>query len=757
MSGLFGTTIKAGKPQYTGVQIQTSASNLPVPLVWGMTRVGPNLFWYGDFKANKKKQKSGKGGVKQEYYEYSASLIMGLCEGPIVGINRVFIDQAEQTEQAFSQTGYTLFTGTDPQSAWSYLVSRHPDQALNYAGIAYLAVANYNLGTAAVLPQHNFEVQGLRYNSAQIATGDADSALIIDDFLTSPQYGVGFPAESIDYGQLLSGPNAPTTGDSAFQTYCRAMGFGMSPALSSQEQASTILDRWAKLMNTAIVWNGEKLKFIPYGDTAQVGGGVTWLPQTEVRYTLTDADFVGEQDDNSDPIVMRRTDPAEAYNAFRIDVKDRQNQYNTAPVEWKDQNLIELYGLRPESSFKADEITSLDMAARIVALMGQRKAYIRNEFDFTLPNNYVLLEPMDIVEVYDPVWGVLPVRIIEVDEQDNGDLKLVVEEFPEGVSSTSGFGTQPNTGGGQNQATPPGPVNPPLIFEPPLALTTNQQPEIWAAVSGGDGTNYGPFWGGCFVWLSLDDVTYQQVGLIDSPARMGKLTAALNAYGGANPDIANTLRVDLRMSNGDLMTVSALDAQNAVTLCYVDGEYLSFEVATVTGEAQYDLTTLYRKLYGSQAVLHPIGSWFARLDENIFKYPIPAGYIGQQIYIKLQSFNLWGVALEDLSTVTPYTYTPTGGGTPLAPDNLAGYGGYQQNTLQWSASPSGGVTQYNVYAYHGTTSDFGLAILIGSTPNTFFIHPGLSDTDTWTYWVTAVSIGGESAPEGPQTVTTVTP
>jgi hypothetical protein len=50
-----------------------------------------------------------------------------------------------------------------------------------------------------------------------------------------------------------------------------------------------------------------------------------------------------------------------------------------------------------------------------------------------------------------------------------------------------------------------------------------------------------PNWGGCYVWLSTDNVTYQQVGQIDTPARMGKLTGSLASYGGANPDTTHSL------------------------------------------------------------------------------------------------------------------------------------------------------------------------------------------------------------------------
>ena len=44
------------------------------------------------------------------------------------------------------------------------------------------------------------------------------------------------------------------------------------PALTDQEQASSILARWLQICNCAAVWSGGQLKFIPYGDAAIAAG-----------------------------------------------------------------------------------------------------------------------------------------------------------------------------------------------------------------------------------------------------------------------------------------------------------------------------------------------------------------------------------------------------------------------------------------------------------------------------------------------------
>jgi len=76
----------------------------------------------------------------------------------------------------------------------------------------------------------------------------------------------------------------------------------------------------------------------------------------------------------------------------------------------------------------------------------------------------------------------------------------------------------------------------------------------------------------------------------------------------------------------------------------------------------YALSPLWRGLYGSSPTAHAAGVPFARLDSAIFKYTVPTSFIGQMLYLKFASFNIWGNATQDLSVVEPYTYTPSGAG-----------------------------------------------------------------------------------------------
>lgn len=663
MSFFFGPRAKKIKPQYTGLATQTSTSNVPVAILMGKSRAAPNIIWQGDFQAHAQKEKAGKGGGgSTTSYTYSGSYQLALGWGPMGGtIVRVWKDQSKETD--YTKLGFSLQTGTIPQSPWGYMTSAHPDQALGYSGIILMNVSNYDLGSTNTLGQHSFEGEWFLYNTQVGGTGDADPALAVKEFLTNSMFGV--PIDLSIIGNLLSTGAAPTTGDNAYQTYCRAMGFGLSPTLASQEAANDIIDRWCKLTNTAPVFTGYNLKFIPYGDEEVTANGVHYVPEFPIRYTVTDADFLHSQDE--DPITFDRIDPADAYNSVTMTIKNRNNEYNDLPVEWRDQGLVDQYGLRASEGIAADEVCEPDMAAKMVALIGQRVGYIRNNPNLKLPARFCLLEPMDVIDCVDPTMGTVTVLIKEVSEDEDDNLSFVVEEYASSVT-TSGT-TQPGdvTNDPVNTGVTAGDVNTPIIIQPPPSLT-NGLPQIWAAVSGGNpiDTTEDPLWGGCQVWISTDGGTsYNMVGNIDSPARMGKLTAALAAYGGVNPDNADTLKVNFAMSGGVFSDpATPTDAASGVTLGYIapEGanveEFLSYETPTLHAAQEYWFTHLYRGQYTSTPGAHALSARYARLDtEAIFRYNFPETMIGQTIHVKFVSFNIWNQGLQDIADVTDYTFT----------------------------------------------------------------------------------------------------
>jgi hypothetical protein len=179
--------------------------------------------------------------------------------------------------------------------------------------------------------------------------------------------------------------------------------------------------------------------------------------------------------------------------------------------------------------------------------------------------------------------------------------------------------------------------------------------QVWAGASGINGGS-GTQWGGANVYVSVDNATYSQIAVLAAPLRQGFLTASLPAAAGW--DSVDTLSVNLSESGGTLSGTSQAAAQAGATLSLVDNELLAYQNATLTGENAYNLTDLARGLSGSAAASHSTGAPFARLDGAIVKYNLPSNLVGQTLYFKFQSFNVFGGGLQDLSTCAVYTFAP---------------------------------------------------------------------------------------------------
>ncbi|MGO8740083.1 phage tail protein [Rhodoblastus sp.] len=640
--------------EYSGLQVQTTSGAVPVPIVYGRNVVAPNVLWYENFQAHP--TSGGKGGGKggggkgqTTSWNYTADIIMGVCEGPVSQIGQVW--QSSPVAFTLGNLGLAFYNGSTPQAVWPYLAATYPSQALTYPGTCYVCAASWWLGSSGGINSNNFEVYGILAGSGFNGI-DADPAQMIYDFLTNSQYGVGFPAASISSDSLYNSAYG-------YQTYCKAVGIALSPTLNTSETASSIVSRWLQVTNSTAIWSDGMLKVIPLGDTAVTGNGAAFTPDTTPLYSLTDEDFVYSQ--GEDPVQITRSDPYSLPNWQSLEIMGRSDNYNTGPVTVWDQSMIDRFGLRVGSTVTAHEICDVGIAQTSAQLILQRALYIRDAYKFKLGEEFCLLDPMDLIQLTDPLIGLnaATVRIIDIEEDENGVLTVTAEEFPAGVATGVAYPVQAVSNGAPSASNTPNSVNAPLIIEPPPPLTGNTV-ELWIGVSPQNGD---PNWGGCIVSASIDGTTYAQVETIYFAAKQGVLSASLPSYGAANPDTTDTLAVNLTESGGSLASTSAATAAQGVTLCYVGGEYLSYTTATLTAANQYNLTGLYRGQAGLPASGASAGAPFCLLDSAILKYTVPNAEIGQTIYLKSQSFNIFGGGLQELSACTAYSYAIAGTGT----------------------------------------------------------------------------------------------
>lgn len=642
---LFGTAGvgNAAPPAVAGFKVQTAVYGLPIPIVYGQARVAGNLIHFTDPKATAQLSQGSRSKlvkIDQQVtgYLYQAAVAIALSEGPILGIAKVWRDKdASVAWSVYSAQGWSLFLGTAAQAAWSYLTSNHPSEAVPYQLTAYVANPLLELPND-ILSNYTWEVQGLaQFGSFGIV--DANPGAIITDALTNADHGVGFPSAQL--GDL-----------SPFTQYCTAAGLFLSPVVGAQAPLTDQLAALVDAANSAFVWSDGKLKVLPYADQAITGNGVTYTPNVTPLYDLTDGDYLAPE--GEDPVVVVRKRPSECFNQLTVEYEDRAHDYNPNVQEFKDQASIDAYGLRLAPALRFPAIKDAATARYVAQLKGQREISVLNTYQFTLPMRYALLEPMDLVTLTDAGLGLnkTTVRIAEVVETEDGALQMTAEDFPAGIASASRYGAPAANGTAAANNVAPGATTAPAIFEGPGALASSAL-EIWLAASGGAN------WGGCDVHLSTDNVTYQKVGSITRKANYGVLTTALPSAPASPPnDTTNTLAVDLTSSGGALAAGSASDLAALLTLCLVENEFLAYQGATLTAANKYNLTTLARGLFRSPIpASHAIGASFLRCDGALLKIPFPQGTNGQVLYFKFPAFNVYGLALEDVATVTAYAHT----------------------------------------------------------------------------------------------------
>jgi Putative phage tail protein/Domain of unknown function (DUF1983) len=730
MSGLFGSnSTSTAETPLNALNIQSSAAGVPIPIVYGTTRVTPNMLWYDDFKSiahTTTQSGGGKGGYSSTSttYTYTASFILGLCEGTIANVLTAWIDKTVSTTP---NTLFSIFNGTYPQTPWSYLTSNHSGQALGYQGIAYVAASAYDLASSANLPNHSFEVAGKLILSG---TSDADPRDIVNDLLTNASYGV---------------PNAPAlSGLTQYSNYCKAAHILLSPCYDTQVAAAQMITELMQLTNTGIYSSEGLLKLVPYGDATLTGNGATYTPNLTVIADFGDDNFLPLNGD--DPIKIKRNAVAstvnttsDAFNQVTVEFLDRAHGYNVATVVVQDQAAIDVYGLRPMQVLVAHQITDGAVANVVATLILQRAVYVRSQYEFRLGWQWCYLEPTDLVTINDVGLGLssYPVRILSVEEDEFGKLTVLAEDAPTGVFSHIVVATPSNTGYNVNQGVTGGDTNTPVIFEPPNALTAPDF-QLWVAASGGS------TWGGCNVWASSDGSSYKLVGTIHSQARHGVLTSTLAA--GSDPDTSHTLAVDLTVSQGQLLAGSSADADAGNTMLWVDGELISYSAATLTSAYHYSLGTYLRRgQKGTTNASHLIGAQFARLDDAIFKFSVSTDRIGSPIYLKFPSFNIWGESTQSLSAVAAYTHT-FAGNKPLPVASLAATGGMFLVNVSWSFV-AGQVDRDYTEIWGATTNNRASAFLISSikNPATTFTHNGLTPAQTWYYWARVVDTSGNDS------------
>lgn len=504
---------------------------------------------------------------------------------------------------------------------------------------------------------------------------------------------------------------------------CRANGLWGSLSMNTQASGTDWLKTLYQAADAAPVYLGSKLYTLPYSEVSVAANGAAYFAPTSTGPIANLSDLNGDFVDKANP-EMTTVDRINNPNVVQLQIISREANYNQIVIAQPESASMALYAVRKADPVVNNAIQDAAVGRMILGIMIRKNQYGGDVYAFTLTPRWSLLSPMDLITITDSLsQGAIvnvPVRLTSVKELSNGSLDCEAEPFIYGMYAPTPFTTTSPTQNLPATDTSAGDVNPPVIFEPVPGLypgTTADQ--LWIVVSSSS-----PDYGGCIVNLSTDGGSSYFVAspepLVGS-AITGYTTADWPAA--ADPDTTNNLLLNLSESNGILNSYSTADENLFTYPCYVQGgnislevnaipvatgtplplevngtevatveqlnvngtevaslataafgyELMTYGVATLTGANQYTLMAtgsghfLRRAVFDAPdsgtGVDHPTGSRFAFLSPagtGILKLTMPPSYIGTTIYVKIQSFNTFANALQDISDVAVYSYTPTG-------------------------------------------------------------------------------------------------
>lgn len=124
-------------PRLTTTDLQVSTEGTVIGRHYGRARLQGNIIWATRLlEETITETTGGKGGPRTETtsYAYYANFAVGLCEGPVAGIGRIWADGRELD---LTQFEYRVYTGTDSQAADSLIVAKE-GAAPAYRGLCYV-------------------------------------------------------------------------------------------------------------------------------------------------------------------------------------------------------------------------------------------------------------------------------------------------------------------------------------------------------------------------------------------------------------------------------------------------------------------------------------------------------------------------------------------------------------------------------------------------------------------------------------------
>ncbi|MBB5046541.1 hypothetical protein HNR60_001289 [Rhodopseudomonas rhenobacensis] len=160
---LFGSDRKVEGPRLADLEVMASTEGAPIPRVYGRARLSGQVIWATDLEEviSSETSSGGKGSGGQSTttttYAYFANFAVGLCEGVIGRVGRIWADGKPLD---LAQLSIRVHRGTEQQSADELIVAKEgAADAPAYRGLAYVVFERLPLKDFGNrIPQLSFEI-----------------------------------------------------------------------------------------------------------------------------------------------------------------------------------------------------------------------------------------------------------------------------------------------------------------------------------------------------------------------------------------------------------------------------------------------------------------------------------------------------------------------------------------------------------------------------------------------------------------------
>lgn len=145
-------------PRLESFRLQTSCDGAPMPRIFGRVRLAGQVIWASHIRESSTETPIGGkgGGPTQSEFSYSISFAIGLCEGEIAGVERIWANGAPLETVGLDMR---VYCGTEDQMPDPIIAATEGGEAPAFRGTAYLVFEDFPLGAYGNrLPQLNIEI-----------------------------------------------------------------------------------------------------------------------------------------------------------------------------------------------------------------------------------------------------------------------------------------------------------------------------------------------------------------------------------------------------------------------------------------------------------------------------------------------------------------------------------------------------------------------------------------------------------------------